>query len=224
MKECNIQLSDKDLNALFAFFDQDGNGSISYDEFLEGVRGEINEKRMGLIMLAFNVIDKDGNGVLEPADIVGTYDASRHPDVLLGRKTPDEVLAEFLDTFDVGGEKDGMVTKNEFANYYKNISASIDRDDYFELMIRNAWHISGGEGWSENSANVRVFVVHKDGSEGVVEIKNDLGLKPGDKKEAMLRLRRQGLNPQSVSFFDDLQKEEPKPAENKNWKTTFTLG
>ena len=211
---------------MFEFFDADGNGNITYDEFLEGVRGEINEKRKELIMMAFDVIDKDGNGVLEPADIVGTYDPSKHPEVLLGKKTPDEVLAEFLDTFDVGGEKDGMVTKQEFINYYKNISASIDRDDYFELMIRNAWHISGGEGWSANSTNMRVFVVHKDGTEGVVEIKNDLGLKPGDKKEAMIRLRRQGLNPASVAFFDsqeDMEKGQ-KVAPNKNWVTTFKLG
>ena len=26
------------------------------------------------------------------------------------------------------------------------VSASIDDDDYFELMIRNAWHIPGGQG------------------------------------------------------------------------------
>ena len=226
MKECNILLKPEELNALFGFFDSDGNGNISYDEFLEGVRGEINDKRKELIMMAFDVIDKDGNGVLEPSDVVGAYDASKHPDVLLGRKTADEVLAEFLDTFDVGGEKDGMVTKDEFTNYYKNISASIDRDDYFELMIRNAWHISGGSGWSESSANVRVFVVHKNGKEEVVEIKNDLGLKAGDKKEAMLRLRRQGLNPASVSFFDGAEDMDKvaQVAPNKNWLTTFTLG
>lgn len=39
------------------------------------------------------------------------------------------------------------VTPDEFVAYYNNVSASIDNDDYFELMIRNAWHISGGEGW-----------------------------------------------------------------------------
>ena len=28
----------------------------------------------------------------------------------------------------------------------------IGNDDYFELMIRNAWHLSGGEGWCENTS------------------------------------------------------------------------
>ena len=33
---------------------------------------------------------------------------------------------------------DAIVTREEFEDYYKDISSSIDRDDYFELMIRNA--------------------------------------------------------------------------------------
>jgi len=47
--------------------------------------------------------------------------------------------------------KDGTVTPEEWEEYYKDVSASIDDDDYFELMIRNAWHIAGGKGQYENT-------------------------------------------------------------------------
>lgn len=40
---------------------------------------------------------------------MAAYDASKHPEVIAGRKTKNEVFREFLDNFD-GGEKDGVVT------------------------------------------------------------------------------------------------------------------
>src|SRR5690606_3220851 len=100
---------------------------------------------------------------------------------------------EFLDTFDVGGVKDGEVTREEFTNYYTNLGANIDNDDYFELMIRNAWRISGGEGWSANTANRRVLVTHSDGRQTVEEITDDLGLRADDKAGMKQRLRAQGI-------------------------------
>ena len=75
-----------------------------------------------------------------------------------------------------------------------NLSASIDDDDYFELMIRNAWHISGGTGQAANSANRRVLVTRSDGTQGIEEIKNDLGLKNDDKKGMIARLKAQGVD------------------------------
>jgi hypothetical protein len=134
-------------------------------------------------------------------DIIGLYDASKHPDVISKKRTATEVLREFLETFDVGGEVDGIVTLSEWENYYANISASIDDDDYFELMIRNAWHISGGEGWCANTANRRVLVTNADGSQSVVEIKYDLGLKADDKQGMVARLRAQGVNAASVELY-----------------------
>jgi hypothetical protein len=38
---------------------------------------------------------------------------------------------------------DGIVTYAEFCDYYKDISASIDNDDYFALMMKNSWKIDG---------------------------------------------------------------------------------
>lgn len=56
-----------------------------------------------------------------------------------------EILLDFMKQWDTA-QKDGKVSYSEFEDYYKDVSASIDTDDYFELMIRNAWHIAGGKG------------------------------------------------------------------------------
>jgi len=215
MHDMNILLSDAQIAELFDFFDADGSNTISYDEFIGGLTGEMTERRKKLVMMAFNVLDKDGNGVVEPSDIAAAYDASRHPGVLSGATTAAAVLREFLDTFDVGGEVDGKVTKEEFVNYYSNISASIDNEDYFELMIRNAWHISGGQGQAANSANRRVLVTHADGSTSVQEIKQDLGIAADDKVAMIARLKAQGINAANIELFGGVEDEDSNKAAAK---------
>jgi helix-turn-helix protein len=61
------------------------------------------------------------------------------------------------------------------------------------MADRNAWHITGGEGVYENTSNRRVLVVHSDGSEEVIEIKDDLGVKADDIPEMRRRLLAQGV-------------------------------
>ena len=51
-------------------------------------------------MQAFEIMDKDGSGELDIDDIRGTYNARMHPDVKSGKKTEDEILLEFLETFE----------------------------------------------------------------------------------------------------------------------------
>jgi Ca2+-binding EF-hand superfamily protein len=48
---------------------------------------------------AFKKLDRDGNGVIELNDLIGVYDASKHPDVTRGAKSENDVLLEFLNTF-----------------------------------------------------------------------------------------------------------------------------
>ena len=63
----------------------------------------------GQVQLAFQKVDKDGSGELDASDIVDAYDASKHPEVIAGRMTENQVFAEFLNNFDVGGVVDGKV-------------------------------------------------------------------------------------------------------------------
>ena len=63
--------------------------------------------------------------------------------------------------------RDNKITTDEFIDYYRDVSASIDEDDYFELMIRNAWHLDGGEGQYENTTIKRELVTDADGTQRV---------------------------------------------------------
>ena len=110
----------------------------------------MNDFRMALAKRAFKLMDKDKSGVIDIADIKGVYNAKFHPDVKAGKKTEDEVLAEFLDTFEYhfnllnsNKSKDRSISVDEWIEYYNNISMSIDEDAYFELMMKNAWNMDG---------------------------------------------------------------------------------
>ena len=153
-----MSLTDAEVKKLFDIFDKDHSGQIDYDEFLSGIVGEMNDFRVAIVKKAFDKLDKNHNGVIELDDIRGTYSARKHPDVLSGKKTEDEVLAEFLDTFEyhfsfLNSEKtrDSVVNLEEFIEYYNNISMIIDDDQYFELMMTNAWNLDNkpnyGKGW-----------------------------------------------------------------------------
>lgn len=158
MNEYRLGFDNSQIRQLFKVFDSDGSGVISYDEFLRGVVGEMNSFRQNLVKTAYKKLDRDNNGVITISDIKGVYNASRHPDVLQGKKTEDEILMNFLETFEMHyhnvkqdpSQRNSQVTLEEFIEYYNNISMSIDNDQYFDLMIRNAWNLDNktyAKGW-----------------------------------------------------------------------------
>ena len=105
----------------------------------------MNKKRVALVKRAYKKLDRDGSGEVDYNDICDVYNASKHPAVLEGRKTERQILEEFLATFEMAlsGVADGIVTEEEFLEYYTSVSASIDNEDYFEQMINSSWNISG---------------------------------------------------------------------------------
>ena len=192
LQELKLKLTEVDIRALFEYFDSDDSGAIDFEEFIQGLREPLSESRLKLVNMAFHILDKDDSGEVTFQEIANVYDASKHPAVIARTKTAQQVLIEFLGTFEVGGVRDGIVTKAEFINYYANLGASIDNDDYFELMIRNAWHLSGGKGASANSSNMRVLVTDSFGVERTVALQSDLGVSKTDIPTIYDRLRQQG--------------------------------
>lgn len=136
-REFKAEIAPEDIGILFSAFDLNRDGTIQYDEFLRVIRGDLNQFRRNLVERAFAKLDRDGSGVIEVQDLIGVYNAKKHPAVLEGRKTEEQVLGEFLETFEThhntmhDNERDFRVSQEEFIEYYANVSASIDDDMYF---------------------------------------------------------------------------------------------
>lgn len=122
------------------FYDIDADGNISYEEFLSGMREELSDRRLNMVKKAFIMLDKDGSGKVTVSDISGIYDVSMNPEFLEGRKTKDEILAEFLNNFDgARGNNDGIVTWEEWCDYYGDLSMCTPSDEYFVKMMESTW-------------------------------------------------------------------------------------
>lgn len=99
-RDFKIGISDEYLPTIFNAFDLNHDGTLNIDEFLMAVRGDLNQTRIDIVEKAFKKLDKDGNGFVEYDDIKDIYSADRHPDVIQGKKTKQQVLNEFLETFE----------------------------------------------------------------------------------------------------------------------------
>jgi len=134
-------MEDNVMENLFQQLDKDNSGALSFDEFLTALRPPMNNSRKELVRRAFQKLDKTGDGVVTVQDLHGVYNVKKHPKYISGEWTEDQCLKQFLDSFDSPNDKDGKVTEEEFMNYYSGVSASIDNDAYFNLMMVNAWKL-----------------------------------------------------------------------------------
>jgi len=141
------------------YYDVDGDGQINFEEFMRGLRDPLTERREAMVWRAFALMDRDGSGQIEAKDIAHLYDVSQHREFIEGTKTKDEILAEFLDSFDgVKGNNDGVVSKDEWHEYYTDLSVSVPSDDYFVQMMESTWNICEDESDEEYTSKITQYV------------------------------------------------------------------
>jgi calcyphosin len=100
----------------------------------------LNEARTECIRKAYAKLDVNGDGQVTLDDIAKLYDVSKHPEIVSGSMTPKEVFLQFMSLWDTQ-QPDGIITFDEFCDYYRDVSASIESDEFFNIMMTAAWKL-----------------------------------------------------------------------------------
>lgn len=93
---------------------------------------------MSWVQAAYDKLDTTGDGKVTLEDIAKTIDVSTFPEVVNGQVTPKEVYMKYMSLWETQ-EADGVVTFEEFCDYYKDISASVMDDEQFAMIMKTAW-------------------------------------------------------------------------------------
>uniref|UniRef100_A0A7S4G5W4 EF-hand domain-containing protein n=1 Tax=Eutreptiella gymnastica TaxID=73025 RepID=A0A7S4G5W4_9EUGL len=193
LQHLGLDPTPQEVDELMHFFDRDRSGIIEPRELLAGIRGLTVDARRKLVRQAFKQLDPEGTGSVLMSEMLQLYDPNHHPEVLRGAASPEDVYQEFAEDWSHKRPTD-PVTLGEFCEYYDDVSTMTDDDDYFELLLRNTWHVSGGKGVAACTACRRVFVEHTDGRQSVETLKNDLRIQPHEMEKMRQNLITQGIS------------------------------
>jgi len=133
LREIGISLHKNDQDMLLQFLDKDSDGYCNFDEFLVGIRGRPNIRRQAIIDKGFLRFDKEGTGYVNITDVRSIFNCSKHPKVIAGEMSEEQVFALFLKNFNDCGE--GKIDRKEWNDYYSAVSSQIDNDDHFVLLL-----------------------------------------------------------------------------------------
>lgn len=139
MNDIGVILNKTELTELERLLDRNGDGNISYDEFLYQMAPPLSEERIKWINKAFDKLDVDGSGVVNIADIEAVHNPKTSELVRMGKTTANQIFANMMASYD--HDADGTITRDEFIDYYREISPSIDTDEYFAEMMKSAWKL-----------------------------------------------------------------------------------
>lgn len=131
-------LTKNDIRILFNHFDRNGDGSISTDEFINGIRSAMDPVRSKYVRYAYTMLDREKTNKVIIDDFLEGFSINDHPDIKNNNKTIGEVNQELINYFSLQS-KDGKISFEIFQNYFICLSSFIEDSDEFITMMKNSW-------------------------------------------------------------------------------------
>ncbi|XP_074683315.1 calcyphosin-2 isoform X2 [Strix aluco] len=141
LKVFHLEVPEGDFESLWLVLDDSKSDKVDYGEFTRAVFGEMNEYRKAFVRKAYMKLDFNKTGSVPMVDIRKCYCAKKHPLVLAGKATEEEIKSSFLETLGESCSNPNEVSYSEFEDYYEGLSIGIMDDDDFVNILRNPWGI-----------------------------------------------------------------------------------
>ena len=96
---------------------------------------------MNMIKMVWDLLSK-GQNEIPVQEVIGNFTAQKHPQVLSGEKTEQQIFREFVTNFENAGNVASKISWEGFADFYASVSAGIPyNDDYFVKMMECSWGV-----------------------------------------------------------------------------------
>ncbi|KAM9029153.1 LOW QUALITY PROTEIN: calcyphosin-2 [Ara ararauna] len=141
LKLFHLEIPDGDFESLWLILDDNKSDKVDYGEFTRAICGEMNEYRKAFVRKAYMKLDFSKTGSVPMIDIRKCYCAKKHPLVLAGKATEEEIKSSFLEALGESCSSPNEVSYSEFEDYYEGLSIGIVDDDDFVNILRNPWGI-----------------------------------------------------------------------------------
>lgn len=96
----------------------------------------MSRTRTNILGKAFSKLDSEMIGYVDFETFKKVYAVDKHPKYQNGDCTKTSLFEKILKNFD-----NDSISKEDFMNYYSAISAQIERDAYFDLLIRECFNL-----------------------------------------------------------------------------------
>lgn len=144
-KDFKVGISEENVPTIFKKFDANNDGTMSYDEFLFQIRGSLSKERAQVIKEVYQNLTGRCGGIFSADYAKKAFNPTRHSDVIQGFRTADNVLVEFIETFEAHhnlGDGDPNVPVEEWVDYFHSVSATEENDQKFATNLRNTWGVT----------------------------------------------------------------------------------
>mmetsp|Transcript_15904 Transcript_15904/g.20635 ORF Transcript_15904/g.20635 Transcript_15904/m.20635 type:complete len:1035 (+) Transcript_15904:85-3189(+) len=150
-----IYLNIREIEELFAEFDFDKSGSIEYEEFMEGIKGDVSMFRKKLIKKAWKTVCPNHSRKIRVDDLVQSFDCEWFPSVNMSSSSSrpgggggGDTGFQQIDSTDIEKAFQDRYRGMEYVNFrmfydfHHDLSAVINADRIFEVIVRNTWHVN----------------------------------------------------------------------------------